>query len=280
VTRTPQDPWKTQIEQTVKHAEGAHRLTMMLPEQLGLYEFNDCDERVLVALPLLRSSIDMAAAATKLLTIDPVTYGGAAEAMFRPQLERYMRAVLFGSPNLTDDDEVHAFREEDEMPRRPKPPPGKKSPKITFDDLTATVASEIVQQTHNVQAALAEGLSDAIVFEKEGLHGAVHGGRIVIRRYSSDGGILAHNPWALAQGHHIQCVTALGLLALVQAAHLYGVRNNTNEFRATNAFAKLLSDMYPGMPKPLSQKTDRREVNKEQVTVDLTVASININIQR
>ena len=244
--------WETEIEETIRHAQKANIVVAQLTEQLDLYKFDNCDERILVALPLLKSSIDVAAAAIKLLTLNPVEYGGAAEAMFRLQLERYMRAVFFGSPALTDNDEVRAFREDDKMPVRPKPRPGKTGRAISFDTLTTSVGEEIAKQTGKEAEALASGLANAIIFEKEGLHGAVHGGRFVIRRYSSDGGVLAHNPWALAQGYHIKCVMLIALLALVQAAHLHGLRKGSNVFLVTREFEELLRQSLPEMPNPLT----------------------------
>jgi len=241
--------WDVEIEQTKQRASSANKVIEQLTEQLALYAWENSDQRLLVALPLLQSSIDVAAAATRLLTTDPVQYGSAAEAMFRPQLERYMRAVFFGSSVLSTDAEVLAFFENDEMPKR-KPPnnPNAKARTISFDMLTQSVAEEVIRQTGKDGVAVAQGFADAIRLERDDLHGAVHGGRMVIRRYLTD--VLAHNPWALAQGALINAMMLFSILALSQAAHLHGVRNGGAEFRVTSAFGKLLREILPGMPEP------------------------------
>jgi hypothetical protein len=242
--------WEAEIEQTQKHACVAYGVIAQLTEQLTLYNFDNCDERMLVALPLLKSSFDMAAATTKLLSLDPVEYGGAAEAMFRPQLERYMRAVLFGSAALTSDVEVHEFFESDKMPKR-SGRGGAPKRDISFAQLTQDVASEIVRQTGRDDQTVADKFA-ALLTHDRNIHGAVHGGQIVLRRYLTPGG-LAHNPSTMAGGEHITCTVALGVLALSQAAHLHGIRNNSNEFRITNRFRIALEGILSGMPKPLPE---------------------------
>ena len=61
--------------------------------------------------------------------------------MYRPQLERYLRAVFFSSTELATDAQVHAFREKDEMP------------KISFTRLAESAmrqqsSSQVVQGRH------------------------------------------------------------------------------------------------------------------------------------
>lgn len=247
--------WEVEVQQTQQRAKDANALIENITEQMELYQYDNCDQRMLVALPLLKSSIDVAAAATRLLTIDPVQYGSAAEALFRPQLERYMRAVYFASPTLTSDAEVQTFFQDDKLPKRkPLGKPDAKARDVSFEDLVKAVAAEIVRQAGKDDDPLAQGFTEAITLEKRDLHGAVHGGRIVVRRYLTD--VLAHNPWALAQGALISAMTAMSVLALSQVAHICGQRHGVAEFRITSGFAALLRKMMPGMPEPTGSKPD------------------------
>jgi hypothetical protein len=56
----------------------------------------------------------------------------------------------------------------------------------------------------------------------------------------------------LAQGGLINSMMLISILALIQAAHLHGVRNGGAEFRVTSAFGQLLREVFPGMPLPTS----------------------------
>lgn len=227
--------WETEIELTVAQAADANKVIEQLTGQLGLYTFENCGERLNVALPLLKASIDMGAAATRLLMIDPVQYGNAAEAMFRPQLERYLRAVYFASPNLTTDKQVVAFLDHDKI-------------SIPFDDLAKRASAEIVRQIGKPDDPMAKAFANIIILEKHDLHGAVHGGQLVVHRYLNE--CLAYNPWALAQGAVITSMMLLSLLAYSQAAHLHG-----SGFIATPEFAKTLVEVMPAFKQAIEAGT-------------------------
>ncbi len=217
--------WDDEIEQTKAHAVRANSVIEKFTEQLSHYTFENSGDRLNVALPLLKASIDIAAAATRLLTLDPVQYGGAAEAMFRPQLERYLRAVYFASPNLTTDEQVRAFLDEDKF-------------KVQFDDLTKSVAAELVRQIGKPNDPLATAFSNIVIFEKHDLHGAVHGGRLVVLRYLNEW--VAYNPWPLSYGTQVDAMLHLCILAYGQAAYLHG-----SDLIITPDFAKAWVEAMP-----------------------------------
>lgn len=231
--------WDTEIEQTMQHAANANEVIEKITEQIAPYVFENSSERIHVAIPLLKSSIDIAAAATRLLTIDPVQYGGAAEAMYRPQLERYLRAVFYGSPALTTDAAVHDFLENDRM-------------QLSFDDLANAASAELISQFGGTEDFV-QKIAGAITLEKKDLHGSVHGGRIVLRRYQNE--YVAHNPWSLAQGAQIQIMMLLAILAFTQVVHLHGMNGGSGKLVVSDEFSALLHRALPGLPKPISGET-------------------------
>lgn len=218
--------WDIEIDQTIAHAAQANKVIEQITAQLGHYTFENCGERLNVALPLLKASIDIGAAATRLLMLDPVQYGGAAEAMLRPQLERYLRAIYFASPNLTTDSEVRAFLDDDEI-------------SVSFRKLTESVADEVVRQIGKAGDPMATAFSKIVILEKDDLHGAVHGGRMVVLRYLNES--LAYNPWTLSHGLLVQGMMLLGLLAFSQAVHLHG----SGSMITTSDFARSLVEAMP-----------------------------------
>jgi hypothetical protein len=217
--------WDDEIERTKAHAVRVNNVIEKITEQLSHYTYENSGDRLNVALPLLKASIDIAAAATRLLTLDPVQYGGAAEAMFRPQLERYLRAVYFASPNLTTDEQVREFLDEDKF-------------KVKFDDLTKCVAAELVRQIGRPNDPLAAAFAAIVLFEKQDLHGAVHGGRLVVLRYLNEW--VAYNPWPLSHGAQVEAMFRLCILAYCQAAYIHG-----SDLLVTPEFAQALNDATP-----------------------------------
>ncbi|OOG47477.1 hypothetical protein B0E52_03615 [Rhodanobacter sp. C06] len=238
--------WDAEIEQTKRHAARANEIIEKITEQITPYVFENSCARIHVAIPLLKSSIDIAAAATHLLTTDPVQYGSAAEAMYRPQLERYLRAIFFGSPALTTDDEVHGFLENDRMPRRPI----SSSREIAFGVLADRVSAELVTQFGGTEE-FAQQIADAIKLDKKDLHGSVHGGRIVLQRYQNE--YVAHHPWALAQGAQIQITMLLAILAFTQVVHLHGMNGGSGKLVVSGEFSALLHQVMPRLPKPINR---------------------------
>ena len=228
--------WEPETEQTVAHATAANKLIEQLTEQLGLSTFDIKSERHQIAYPLLKSSIDVAAAATRLLMLDPVQYGSAAESLFRPQLERYLRAVYFGSPILTTDEQVHAFLDDDKID-------------IAFGPLVTKASDVIVNQSAQPDPTLSALFATIIIATKDDLHGAVHGGRLVVRRYLNE--YLAFNPWVLSHGLAIQAVMFLSMLAFSQFAVLKGAK----QLESTLDFAKMLVEAIPAMRSAVDPST-------------------------
>ncbi|GGA40857.1 hypothetical protein [Dyella nitratireducens] len=228
--------WETETAATISHATTANQLIEQLTGQLAQFVFEKSTSRQCVALPLLKASIDAAAAATRLLMVDPIQYGSAAEALFRPQLERYMRAIYFGSPHLTTDEQVRAFLEDDKI-------------SITFDHLAERVGEEIVRQIGKPDDMLGKLFGAALVLEKRDLHGAVHGGQLVVRRYLNDA--LAFNPWVLSTGAIIMMMLALAMLAFSQYALLCGAK----QMNTSVDFAKMLVAAFPAMKLAIDPST-------------------------
>jgi hypothetical protein len=236
--------WEVEIERTKALAFDANVFIEKLTEELTRYAFNDCTERMLIVLPLLKSAIDMGAAATRLLIMDPIQYGSAAEAMLRPQLERFTRAVYFAAPTPADDAAVHAFFESDVPPSVlvPNRTDGKKR-KLTFDELTRLVADELARQYGRVGDPVSKEFAEAVALITNDLHGAVHGGNLVVRRYLMDASVI-YCPLPLSEGAIIRTMAALSFLAAIQVAHLHG-----SPFQASAEFDVLLRAVFPKAPK-------------------------------
>lgn len=220
------DMWDAEIEQVVARATDANRRIEMVTSQLSHYALENPTERAVVAIALLKASIDIAAAATRLLMLDPIQYGGAAEAMFRPQLERYLRAVYFGSPKLSTDAQFKAFVEEDKIA-------------IGFDDLAKAVGNEVLAQFGKTDLSPGQRFADILIFEKRDLHGSVHGGKMVALRYMNDG--VAYDPTVLAKAPFVESMTLLALMAWSQTVHMMGAKFAI----ATPEFAAELATISP-----------------------------------
>jgi hypothetical protein len=226
--------WDTEIEQVKARATDANRVIEMLTEQLGQYTLENPTERKVLAIALLKASIDMGAAATRLLMLDPIQYGGAAEAMFRPQLERYLRAVYFGSPKLATDAQLRAFVDDDKID-------------IYFEPLAKAVGDELLAQFDKTDVSAGQKFADILILEKKDLHGAVHGGKMVALRYMNDH--VAYDPTVLSKAPFIESMMLLALLACSQAVHMLG----SKVMIATPEFAQVLSGISSAWKQALDE---------------------------
>jgi hypothetical protein len=218
--------WEAEIEDVVARATKANKLIEMLTDQLSQYTLREPSERQVLALALLKASIDIGAAATRLLMVDTIQYGGATEAMFRPQLERYLRAIYFGSPKLSTDKQLKAFIEDDKIA-------------ISFDDLAKAVGDEVVAQFGRTEVSAGQKFAQILILEKRDLHGAVHGGKMVALRYMNE--YVAYDPTVLSKAPFIESMMLLALLAYSQSVHMLG----SKVMIATPEFATLLAAVSP-----------------------------------
>lgn len=129
--------------------------------------------RVLVALTLLRSSCDMALAATTLLATNLQRLGAGALVLHRTQIETYARGLFFKS--AATDDDVRRFITRDEMPKRRR----------SNGKLTTLSTAEVLRA-----AAVAEGMDEDKLHSMldnvwDGLCGVVHGGRPMLHTYGA-----------------------------------------------------------------------------------------------
>jgi hypothetical protein len=224
--------WDAEIEQVKARATEANRVIAMLTDHLGQYTLENPTERKILAIALLKASIDIGAAATRLLMLDPIQYGGAVEAMFRPQLERYFRAVYFGSPKLATDAQLKAFVEDDKMD-------------VYFEPLAKAVGDELLAQFGKTDVSLGQNFANILILEKRDLHGAVHGGKMVALRYMNDH--VAYDPTVLSKAPFIESMMLLALLACSQAVHMLG----STVMIATPEFAQVLAGISPAWKQAL-----------------------------
>jgi hypothetical protein len=224
--------WGNEIEQIVARATESNRVIEMLTHELGHYTLEKPTERAILAIALLKASIDIAAAATRLLMLDPIQYGGAAEAMFRPQLERYLRAIYFGSSKLSSEKQFKDFVEDDKIA-------------IQFDDLAKAVGDEVLGQFGKTDLSPGQQFASILILEKRDLHGSVHGGKMVALRYMNDG--VAYDPTVLSKAPFVESMMLLALMACSQTAHMMG----SKVMVASPGFAAALANISPAWKEAL-----------------------------
>lgn len=131
--------------------------------------------RSYTALPLLLSALDRAWAFYE-LAAKPKGFQGAA-TLYRPLVEVFLRgAFLAGS---ADDDEIHYFRQNDELRKRHpmRPRPGREG-KVKMGALELV---EVID--HEFSAVWGVRLSEVVQSDWDDWHGIVHGGRLVVAMY-------------------------------------------------------------------------------------------------
>lgn len=142
--------------------------------------------RMRVVLALLLACMDHARSAALLLRTDPDTTGVSAMALLRPQVETFCRAIMFSVASEVSDEEVRAFIEKDELPRRIPANGGRKR-----DIFAKAVQAIAMREVNAIAAELVGDQNSAIVitafveFDESVLHSFVHGGGELARLYDS-----------------------------------------------------------------------------------------------
>jgi hypothetical protein len=156
--------------------------------------------------------------------------------MFRPQLERYLRAIYFGSPKLSTDKQLKDFIEDDKIT-------------ILFDDLAKAVGDEMLAQFGRTDLSLGQEFANVLLLEKRDLHGSVHGGQMVALRYMNEHVI--YDPTVLSKAPFIESIMLLALLAYSQSVHMHG----SKVMITTPDFAAMLAEGSPAWREALATAT-------------------------
>jgi hypothetical protein len=133
------------------------------------------DERTMVVLPLVLSSLDMADTVCYLLEAAPERYWVGAAALQRAQIEHLLRAAFFARAGTIE--EVEAFRTDGKLPKRPHERPGR-------PDRTIYLREIAEEAYHDV---LGEDLPKLLTMIKNhhgDLSGFLHGGKEIVDVYS------------------------------------------------------------------------------------------------
>lgn len=170
-------------------------------------------DRLRLALTLFKASSDHAAAISRLLALDPLDYGVSASALFRPQVEKFLRAVFFASPEASSDDEVRDFLANDEMPLRPQTKG--KPRRISLNELSTLAVDVLNGLTNTVESAK---LSRMVNFAINDLNGLVHGGTVLIRLYRDGEDGVGFNASTQTFEHLIRNTTSLAAFAMALCA--------------------------------------------------------------
>jgi hypothetical protein len=233
--------WEQELLEIRKHASDANGIVEAITDELSRYEFNEPSERLRLSLSMLKSSIDLAAASTRLLVLDPIAYGSAFTTLNRPQLERFARGIFFGSQRLAADSDLKCFMQHDKMK------------KISFDKVFHAALEEINRRSANSGK---HGGTEMLAFLKNAkkyLDGAVHGGKVVYRGYYND--MVCFDPRPLADGRLIKNMTAVALVAMTQIIYLHSGSEGTAQLTVSTHFDKMLREYFsanPNFPQPLA----------------------------
>lgn len=161
--------------QTLRNRAGEVRHLVYLAQLTLTRLGHRVDERTMVVLPLVLSSLDMADTVCFLLEAAPERYWVGAAALQRAQIEHLLRAAYFA--RAATEVEVEAFRTEGELPRRPHDRPDRPDRTIYL--------REIAQEAY--QEVLGDDLPKLLAMIKNhhgDLSGFLHGGKEIVDVYS------------------------------------------------------------------------------------------------
>ena len=244
---TSNDMWDSELREIQDRASAANELVEGITGELGQFPFDKPTDRTRLALTLLKSSIDLASASTRLLRLDPIQYGSASATLARPQLERFLRGTFFGSPALTTDEEVSAFLTKEDLPKRTHEDGQVRQ--VTFSFLTRMVEEQILRQAgHHVGTS---GLTATLKRAMTYLNGSVHGGTIVHASYGND--MVCFDPRPFATGELLTNIVVMALLAMTQIGQIHSNYEDANRISFTARFDTVFRAYFKGadVPHPL-----------------------------
>ncbi|MCD9096674.1 DUF6988 family protein [Luteimonas fraxinea] len=176
-------PTAMDISQEAASAQACVEANMEALANVGI---PTADPRRVIALQLIRASLDHARALLYLLATHPADMTAVALGMHRPQIELFLRAVFVQF--LADDDQLDDFLKEDLGPRK-RTPKGKWVA-IPFKDLASMVEATIARLgDDDAPQKLARTFTNAW----DPLCGLVHGGRSIRALYRDDNGHIGAN---------------------------------------------------------------------------------------
>jgi len=234
--------WEQELLEIRKHASDANGIVEAITDELGRYEFNEPSERLRLSLSMLKSSIDLAAASTRLLVLNPIAYGSAFTTLNRPQLERFARGIFFGSQKLATDRDLERFLQFDKMPK-----------KVSFDKVFNAALEEIERQYANRGKLGETEMLSFLRSAKKYLDGSVHGGKVVHLSHYND--MVCFDPRPLADGRLIKNMTIVALVAMTQVTYLHSGSEGTAQLTVSTHFDKMLREYFsadPDFPQPLA----------------------------
>jgi len=165
--------------------------TRILIQSLRLFisamRFPERTPRRQLAMTLLMASIEHAEGVAFLMEHGPRYYGMPACALVRPQVECLLRGIFFNSAEATSE-EVDQFVESDELPQRLDANGKKRDFSLSYPEGVAT------RELGDISAQLSgDRLNRLFPFRPRELHGFVHGGAILVRRYGIDDATIGFN---------------------------------------------------------------------------------------
>lgn len=177
------------------------------------------NRRQVVSLTLLTASVDQGRGLGRLLADDPVRYGAPAMALFRPQLEQFLRGALFSDQTYSTDVELEAFEKKEEMPSRTVEGQSVRIPMW----MLAEHAAAIIARGVDIAPEMLAKLPGMVRLSSREIHGLVHGGTVVFHLYQIKDGALQFL-WDL-QGVKDFCVNSclMCIFALIVAQKAAGV---------------------------------------------------------
>lgn len=196
-----------------KKANAVSGLLLETRRVIGVFNYPKETERLRLALSLMTASCDHGRALARLVEQDPYELGISAFALFRPQLESFLRGSYFASPASAPDKVVKNFLAKDKMPEIVGAN-GKRTT-ITLQQL-ADIAGRRFSKTVPTDWNKLPGL---VAYAGKQLHGLVHGGNIVVQLYK-DGTSVGFCPSEDSFTDLLKNCTVIAQLVLVVASEL------------------------------------------------------------
>lgn len=160
-----------------KKANAVSGLLLETRKAMGGFSYPQETDRLRLVLSLLTASCDHGRALAHLVEQDPYELGVGAFALFRPQLENFLRGSYFSDTANASDEVVKNFLAKDKMPELVGVN-GKKAI-ITLQQL-ADIAGRHFSKTVPTDWQKLPGL---VTYAGKQLHGLVHGGNVIVQLY-------------------------------------------------------------------------------------------------
>ena len=175
-----------------------------------------------LSLALTLASLDHGASATQLIGLDSKVHRASIAALFRAQLETFVRAVFFGSPSGATDYEVELFITQDKLPRRLERE-GKKekgeyaNKRKRQDEMTFAMFGDFAAAMLDPRNPNGPAMAQMLKFDERNIQGFVQGASILYRLYKQTDN---QTDWNATDKTYSEMLRRSGALAMFSLKHV------------------------------------------------------------